>query len=750
MASNGLLKVLGVAALAAGAYNVLTKKPDGSEPSPDEKPSNLPQGNASVGKTSENKASEDLDAYIQEIQSRAKRTARLGIENPLDRFASYTTVFTLACLKKEEVNNPYLYRGTDFTSSQVILSSAGRYDKERVPTAYGTPEYFIDNLVINSVIAPNEGTGASNAVNINFDVIEPVSAGLFLQSLQTAANVAGFANYLDGTPYVLKMEFLGFDQKGNLYQGSNPKFFVITLRKCNFSVRESGSFYKVEAVPYNHAGFSSIVNTTFNDISLVGSTVKELLTSSERSLQSTLKEREQKSVKEGLKTIENVYEIHFPQNNYDPIPGVEPTSYTDRATSNSSNRAVRVATSSNSQNDINFQNNTIGDASFGFRADSGGAYVAPRAQDVYDATTGKVVRDNVTIDPKSRTFQYGQGQTLTAIISQAILSSDYAIKAISEKPDSKGQVNWFRIDVQIQLLEYDIKIGDYAKRFIYRIMPYKVHSSVFTNPSSIPFGYEELEKEIVKQYDYIFTGQNNDVLKFDIDLNMAFYTAIAPSAPQDAGRSANQDTQSSGQEERNQAKTQEGQAGVQAQASKIGGAKVRQDPNAIKLPFGGSGQLKPEEIVANNFHLAFLQNGQANLVNVNLEILGDPYWLVDNGIGGYLPPPGQSAMITQDGSANYEAGDIYIYLRFRSPIEPKEGAGDYLFVNQEDSPFSGIYKVTKCESKFSGGTFRQVLTCVRMPLQAQDFTEKVTPTQTDIFVYNVKDPEPPSTEVYDI
>jgi hypothetical protein len=545
------------------------------------------------------------------------------------------------------------------------------------------------------------------------------------------------------------MEFLGYTEDGKIYKGVQPKFFVLTLRKCTFTINEGGSKYAVEAVPYNHMGFSNLVNTTFNDVSIVGSTVKELLSTGERSLQATLREREEKSVKDNLKTFPNIYEIHFPQSSSDPIPGVEPTSTVDRATVNASNRAVKVATKSNAQNDANFQTNPIGAASLGFKADSGGIYVAPRADQVYDQATGKVVRDNVTIDPKSRTFQYAQGQSLIAIMSQAILSSEYATNAVAKDPDEKGQISWFRIDVQIQLLEYDAKIGEYQKRFIYRIMPYKVHSSLFSNPNAIPYGYEALEKELVKQYDYIYTGQNNDLLKFDIELNTAFYTAIAPSPPQDAGRSANQDSQSSGQEERNQAKTEEGNAGIQAQASKLGGTKVRQDPNAVKLPFGGSGQLKPEEIVANNFHLAFLQNGQANLVNVNIEILGDPYWLIDNGTGGYMPPPGQTPMITEDGAANYEAGDIYIYLRFRTPIEPKESAGDYLFVNEEDSPFSGIYKVIKCENRFSGGTFRQNLNCVRMPLQASDFTEKITPTKTNTSLYNLKEPEPPKTEVYD-
>jgi len=672
--------------------------------------------------------------------------ARKGYPNALEEFASYTTLFTFACLNKEEVNNPYLYRQGKFSDGQIVFSSAGRYDKERVRTAYGSPEYFVDNVSISSVIAPNESTGATNAVAITFEIVEPYSAGLFLQSLQTVAVLSGYTNYLDGTPYMLKMEFVGYKDNGSLYAGVQPKYFLMTLKKCSFSASEKGSVYQVEAVPYNQMGFSSLINTARNDIAITGSTVAELLAGEDRSLQAVLNTREQKAVADKLIDIPDVYEIHFPTSSSEPIPGINRAPAINRAQTNVANNQVLNSTSGKLLN-TDFISNTIGDASFGFKIDSGGNYVAPTAGATVDEATGKIVRDKVTIDPKSRTFQYSKDQTLTAIISQAILASEYVSKAVKEKPDSEGRLNWFRIDVQIQLLEFDKKRGNYAKRFIYRVVPYKVHSSIFNNPQALPVGYNELEKLIVKQYDYIFTGQNNDVLKFDLTLDMAFYTAISPTAPGDAGRSANTDVQSSGQPVKNDAKTQEGQAGTQA--PKNGGIVVRQDAAAIKLPFGGSGELKAEEIVANNFHKAFLQNGQANLVNVNLEILGDPYWLTDNGIGGYIPGPGFTDQITEDGTANFEAGDIYIFLRFRSPVEPKEAAGDYLFVGDADSPFSGIYKVIKCQNVFNSGVFKQTLDCVRMPLQVNDFDEKIKPTPTDTQMYNLKDPIPPKTTIYE-
>ena len=681
---------------------------------------------------------------------------RKGYPNPLDEFASYTTLFTMACLKSEEVNDPYLYRNGSFTTDQVIFSSAGRYDQERVNsaynTAYGPPEYFVDNIAMSSTVAPNQGTGSSNAHEYSFDVYEPYSVGLFLQSLQTAALYAGHPDYLSNCPFVLKMEFVGYKEDGSLYTGIQPKFFCIHLKKVDFTVNEAGSQYKVQAAPYNHGGFNSIIAQTFNDISLTGSTVKELLVTSERSLQQVLNDIEEKTVKSntGKKSIADRFEIHFPETSNSPIPGVSDAGDTEaRATDNVSNYNIRIKSASNSQNDTDFGDNPIGSASFGFKADSGGSYVSPRAQDVYDSATGVINRDQVTIDPKNRTFQFAQGQSLIAIISQAILSSDYAVDAIKKEPDSNGRVNWFRIDVQIQLLEYDTERNDYAKRIIYRVMPYKVHSSVFQSPDSVPMGYSDLAKEIVKQYDYIYTGQNNDILKFDIVLDTAFYTAISPTPPEEAGRSQDQNTQSGGEEERNAAKDSKGAAGVKAQVSATGAQKVRQDPDAIKLPFGGSGHLKPEHLVANMFQKAFLDNGQANLVNAKIEILGDPYWLVDNGIGGYLPGPGDTEQITEDGAANYEAGDIYVYVRFRSPIDMDE-AGTYFWDEQsefKDNPFSGIYKCIKLETKFSGGVFKQELDLVRMPLQASDFDSPVAPEYTPMYKVDTKVPE--STGIID-
>jgi hypothetical protein len=74
---------------------------------------------------------------------------------------------------------------------------------------------------------------------------------------------------------------------------------------------------------------------------------------------------------------------------------------------------------------------------------------------------------------------------------------------------------------------------------------------------------------------------------------------------------------------------------------------------------------------------------------------------------------------------NYESGDVYIYLTFRTPTDINETSGLYNFPDGgAESPFSGIYKVIQCENTFNDGTFKQKLKTIRMPRQPSDFDGK--------------------------
>lgn len=694
--------------------------------------------------------------------------------NPMERFASYTVLWTLAVLTPQQFNDPKSYRtnGLDFAGdffmdeatgriqeSSIIFSSAGRGDQYRTKTFYGSPEYFIDNFTMKATVAANERTGNSNAFKFEFDIYEPYSMGLLLQSMQVAAAKAGYVNYLDNAPYVLKMDMMGWDELGKRSVNVTSKYFVLKLTSMKFQVTESGSQYKVEGVPYNHQGFSDAINTTYNDLKLVAGakgTVEELLASGDKSLMKVLNDIEEKMLKEKLIGIKDEYVIQFPEKSSDFVPNSTIPNVGKATVNPNSPSAAMVIKGTGVPAQTDFLTNEISRASLGFNSGSGGNIPFSKHGDIVDEKTGLVKRDNMTIDPKNRAFQFGQGQTITAMINQIILSSDYSKRALDSKNLVNGFIKWWRLDVQIELLKYDPLIGDFAKRIIYRVVPFLVHHTIFADPSVAPLGYPELQQKIVKQYNYIYTGQNVDILKFDININNLFFTGTNPSKESESGQVGNPEQK--GPAEPTVSGVEAGKASQPAaQAATLGRARPKRNPALLNKPVGGSGDKTTEQVIAESFHQALVSGASADMVKVNLEILGDPYWLVDSGMGNYFSSkPEETSQITDDGSMNYESGDVFVYLNFRTPVDVNEKTGLYDFAKAgKDSVFSGIYRVIMCESNFRDGVWRQRLECIRMPGQAADYTVGGKPLQgltsnlNDVFPRKPGEPEPPSTSPND-
>jgi hypothetical protein len=652
------------------------------------------------------------------------------VPNPMEQFASYTILWTLACLTPKQFNNPSSYRSNPQTLSNIVFASGGRYDDQRVRTFFGTPEYYVNNFQMNCIIGTNEKTGNSNAIKFSFDIAEPHSMGLLLQSMQNAAVKAGYLSYLDNTPYVLKMDIQGYDELGRVIKSIKPKFFTLKLVSMKFSVNEGGSLYKVEAIPYNHQGFSDAINVTYTDLKISGDLkgqgiVSEVLSTSKDSLAAVLNRNEDKLKNEGKIRKPDQYAIQFPRlsGEWKSSAGSPPAiknATIDPLVSNQTTIKV-VGSSAKPQDSENQLVNELGTASLGFDGKRGGNILFKRADDQIDPKTGIIRREGMTIDPKARAFQFGQGQSLTSMINQVILSSDYAKKAILDKNQGgfgtteHGYIKWFKLDVQVELLEYDDLIGDYAKKITYRVVPYYIHQSIFANPNSAPVGYPELMKTVVKEYQYIYTGQNVDILKFDININNLFYSGTNPSPENQGAKTDNQD-QKLAEQKNKTTSTGQGQAPA-SQAAQLGRARPRRDPKLLKGYKGGNPDKTTEQNIAENFQQAFISGNSADLVTVDLEIMGDPYWLVDSGIGNYFASAASpTSQITNDGTMNYESGNVYIYLTFRTPADINETTGLYDFsVAGKDSPFGGIYRVNMCENYFSDGQWKQKLKCLRMP-----------------------------------
>ena len=579
--------------------------------------------------------------------------------------------------------------------TNIVFSSAGRYEGKRSPTAYGVPEYFIDNIEMETFTTPTGSAGNTNQMKITMDIFEPFSMGLFLQSMQVSAKNAGYQSYLDNAPYVLKLDIVGQRTTGDFGE-LGPWWFCLGLLSVTFTTNEAGTTYKLETYPYGDRAFNGTENNLDNDMKLLGKGAKEAFsTHPTNSFVTMMNEREKLLVKENRKSIVNKYSVEFPPCDWgDPNP---------------------------------FENDLDG-GSFEFQPDSkGGTERQGRAGDVYKGN--KILRDKVKINPREKSLQISKDTSLTTLIDAVIINTKQARRSASGRHplDAEGMILWWRTDIDIKLLDYDETTKERAKEYIFRVVPFKIHHSIFMGPNAKAQGIQVLKESVGKEYYYIYTGLNTEIKTWNIELKNTFYTAVDQNKVEKTGVAANPGVNQSVSGEPVRAEAPTGQ--LNQDDPENSPSPIRPSKQAGTLPFkAGSGRYDTEQKVANEFYTNVL-NHTFDMINLDLETLGDPYWLPEEGQPNYHPS-GQGTAVAENGVMNYENKDICISMIFRTPLDTLGGQGIYAFQDgEEKSPFSGIYRVTKVINKWAGGEFTQKLEGFRIPAQEMEGGGDLQPTK---------------------
>ena len=655
--------------------------------------------------------------------------------NPLTQYGSFVPLWTLSALTKEQLNDPSLYRDKPTSSTSVVFSSGGRFDNQRIQTLFGAPEYYINDVDITSLVGPNPKTQNAAAHTFKFKIFEPYSMGLFLQSLQAAAKNAGHPNYLY-CPYLLRLDFQGWDIDGNAFESPKlSRYFPIKLVNMTFEANEGGSNYQVEATPFNGAAFGDIINKVYKDINIIGSTAKEALATGENSLVRVINEQFDQQKKDGLVAVPDQLLIIFP-----PPQGQAAANAPTPGENNDKATAAPGEQSSKPPSGLPTEvgDNAISGSDLGFSVESGGNPSFMKDSDVRD-DQGNVIRDKVKIDPKSRTLMFTQGQAISDIVTEVVLNTEYVRKSAEQlKKNPDGTVAWFRLDAQIKLGEYDIRRNDYSKIIIFRVVPYNVHSSLFMTPNKPPQGYKELEQSIAKKYEYIFSGKNEDVLRFNLKFNNTFYTAISSSNPKDNKDvvDAAKNSSVSGEVEV-RARASEGDPQSAFATGGVPPVAPQIDTYGNRIP-NASNSNDQRKLIAQDFHNAFITS-DTDLIQADVEIMGDPYYLVDSGMGNYFAQSYDSKF-NADGTMDYEGGTVYVYLALKTIVDVEADEGLYKFQTSDGtglttnggkatySPFGGIYRVVAVTHMFNDGVFKQRLDLLRMNGQSLDFN--VQPDRT--------------------
>lgn len=713
--------------------------------------------------------------------------AGLPPENILHGYSSYTYRITLFFLTAKDYNN-LAANPTTFVPKYSLISSGAGFgttigDLVAQETRTGQANYnqtirhpdfqtdfFIDNLSMQTIVGLNAKTKASNAVDISFTITEPYGLSLLdrlLSACETSEDAS--VNYMS-QPYLLQIDLLASatDEKlGGYQQGNNvitTKKIAIKLIEMKIKPTGSGTTYAVRAMPFNHSAFDITSASLPVPMNIEASTVGEFFSSDEDLIKLVTGE-----IKADEERLEQELERWIRSN---PITLTDSSSYHQRSRApnpaeiENQRRALRAAIKFNTKSlpaAYNVWNKKIAEEKklsslpptqivFQIPDDeiSKASIVNPADSSSTDSSMGNQTSGYGKTDPKFKVtqgFSFNAGTSIIDVIDAIISKSEYIKKQIKTKrsqeeitaadanytggnertQDEKKpeKLKWYKIIPTVALNDFDASTNTYSKTIQYSILPYVAANSYHPNFAQVTS--QNVIEQVVRTYDYLYTGKNQDIIKLDIDFDTSFYTLVTTKGDQ-VQRLDNDSKSDSG--------TQDTKKDAQGGTSRT----ISNPP--IVTAFSGSsnksvGTAKasdPSEQIISDMKTSIYTRQRGDALNLKLQIIGDPAFIKQDDIfinAGNLEEyekfltnrlaNNSTRPIAENGQILFDAEQVYVQVNVKNAVDIDDSIG--ILNKQEilsngrrtDGTFSGVYKVLTVASEFNRGQFTQTLDLVRIP-----------------------------------
>lgn len=652
-----------------------------------------------------------------------QQVVQSGETNVLNGYRSSTYNFTLAGLRKSYLDDPDELRKSEL--DLVILrsggkgtngiSSAGAYGSTEIIAGFnanspGRFDMFIEDVEIESIMAFSNTSNTSLPTKIKFQVIEPYSINGFIESLYVASLAAGYTNYISAS-YVLKVEFKGYPDGDSISDPevvpNSTRYFPIGITNIEVEVTEKGTVYRVDAVPYNERSFGQS-NVIKKPIKMEGQTVKAILENFFDNVNKQNVAIWKETYKNAKDDQVDMYEIKFP--NWSDSEGWQYD--IDNAISKA--KLIELYKDNALYNLINPAGNDVPN---GYKTD-GSKKAKPEVS---------TQPEKIKYNPTSTVVQFSEGMNIHDVISVVIRDSEYVrniLKDVKSHTDAYGMVNYFMIRIETRNTDVINEVSKKpVQKLTFVVTPYKIHYSKIPNLADNIIHESELKKLSLREYNYIYTGQNVDVLSFKLNFNSLFFEAIpvamgnkdVPEAKTGAGNSNNVKV------------TQASPPTEIAKQSQVPLPPKKPVPTPVQSYSGNASQQldDPYSTLARSLHESVV-NSKASMLSGELEILGDPFYLTTGGLGNFNPKPSARGK-NSEGEANQNYGQLMITINFRNPIDIQSlEQGGAMYFDSNRVPFSGVYMVTQVNHSFKDGIFKQRLAVIRMPGQVIEYNIRPT------------------------
>lgn len=666
--------------------------------------------------------------------------------NVLNNYRSITYNFTLAALPSDYLSNPESYRKAEL--DLVILKSGGKGSKvvtnnvvgiQRVTgvnkteireggrllgtqtkniyttdftgsalvdgfnkNSPGKFDMFIDDIDIDTIMTFDKQSTVTLPTQIKFEVIEPYSVNGFIEALHVTAVAAGYTSYISAS-FVLKLEFWGipdtdtseFKQPEKIKNAD--RYFPIGLTNVEVELSERGTKYVCSAVPYNEKAFGqpSLIKKA---IQMKGTTVKTILENFIESFNDQIKQSLEDSRKNSSQ-----YDEYF----------------------------IKFVTWDGSEGWVENNNSDIAKSSILELFEDNALYNFANPNQGNNAYKPGTRPKSIKYNPSSTVINFPEKKNVHEVISAVIRDSMYIREILrdidtngrkSKYIDDFGKINYFLVRIEtINKPEFDTVTKKPFQKFYFVVSPYKVHFTRIPTYGQVQLKEEEFKKSIVREYNYFYMGKNIDVTNFKLNFNTLFFEAIPVSlADQNTPNQRDSVKPSSRTVRQVTAPSKEEQSCNNPSHPMAPVREIVPDTQ----PIDGSGsdhQNDPYNTLARTMHDAII-NSKASMITGEIDILGDPVFLVTGGMGNYNPKPkGNSFGEVGEGEVAMNSGEVNIAINFRNPIDigDFESGGNMIF-DPNRVPFSGVYMVTKVKNTFKDGVFKQRIEILRKPGQIID------------------------------
>jgi hypothetical protein len=681
----------------------------------------------------------------EEAANTPPQTRQIPLPNPLSDYESYTYGLSLHLLSQTQYNNLIENPDTSYIPQNVLVASAGKNSNNFKRDPNFREDFYFDDFHMKTIVNVTTRNRNSNLIECSFTIVEPVGF-TFINRLVAACQDIGSANYLK-QPYLLQIDFYGY--KDGVTSGSPipnlSKYIPIALTSMKSKVSTKGTEYKIDAVPYNHQAFNQthvvspaifkIKALTVADMFGTGRVTNvntEAFALAQR--EAAKLERAKSALAAGSLDREDFFELNQMVNEASTISTVfQVSGFCDALNAwfaglKDINKKITVV----NQYKVEFFKE-IGDSKL-FPTDTpndvnnaaAGGSTTAAGKTAARAAGGLPVG---TVEWNSGTFNIPMGMQIDKLIDYAVRNSDYIRKQLlvpelpstgadltAIKTKSGSPLKWYKIVPKIKIKQYDPTRQQYAYEITFCVKPWTVNTKY-------PYTFQGRTSGYVKQYEWMYTGRNTEVIDLQIDFDMLYYQQLT-AFPNAKAQGTTGETIQTAPKLPDTPPPQFPLIPSSVEAVQpLAVTYVSNDYRTQTLPgaaaaFGtASGDLQRD----------LTSSSRGDMINIQLKIIGDPQLIKQDDLfyAQNIRPP--TSQLTPNNSLYYDGGELYVNIIFQSPVDYDESTGLAIpnLGRYTYNLFNGIYKIITVDNNFRQGKFEQTLDLIRLPVNAQDINQLI-------------------------